>query len=130
MPVTPLHRNIVERLFHAMQMGPAGESEMLALFADNAVFIEPFSGTPRTHQGLAAIRQSFRDQWKHPLPDLKLIVDRIDLDALNVRAEWTCTSAVFSTPMRGYDLFTLNSDGKIERLEIVVTEAPPMGPGA
>jgi hypothetical protein len=28
--------------------------------------------------------------------------------------------------MRGYDLFTLGADGKIVRLEIVVTDAPPL----
>jgi hypothetical protein len=28
--------------------------------------------------------------------------------------------------MRGYDLFTLNADAQIARLEIVVTEAPPL----
>jgi hypothetical protein len=100
----------------------------MVLFADGAVFIEPFSGEPQTHVGQDAIRASFRDQWKNPLPDLKLTLDRVDLDGPLVRAEWTCTSPVFSTPMRGYDLFTLNDDGKIARLEIVVTEAPPMGP--
>jgi hypothetical protein len=29
--------------------------------------------------------------------------------------------------MRGYDLFTTSAGGKIQRLEIVVTDAPEMG---
>jgi hypothetical protein len=29
--------------------------------------------------------------------------------------------------MKGYDLFSINPAGKIRRLEIVVTDAPPMG---
>lgn len=121
-------RRVVEDLFRAMQAGPGGENAMMALFADDAVFVEPFSGQPQTHTGTAAIRQSFRDQWQHPLPDLQLTLDRVDLDASVLRAEWTCTSPAFPTPMRGYDLFTLNADGKIRRLEIVVTDAPPMTP--
>ena len=117
-------RKMVESVFRAMQSGPTGEEPLMDLFADGAVFIEPFSGQPQTHAGKDAIRASFRDQWKNPLPDFRLTLDRVDLDGPQVRAEWTCTSAVFPTPMRGYDLFTLNDDGKIERFEIIVTQAP------
>ena len=127
MSIDSQQRKVVEDLFRAMQAGPGGENAMMALFADDAVFVEPFSGQPQTHTGTAAIRQSFRDQWKDPLPDLELTLDRVDLDEGVLRAEWTCTSPVFPTPMRGYDLFTLNADGRIRRLEIVVTDAPEMG---
>lgn len=120
-------REVVESLFRAMQAGPSGEEAMMALFAEGAVFVEPFSGQVQTHTGLPAIRESFRDQWKNPLPDLQLTLDRVDLDGGTIRAEWTCTSPVFPTPMKGYDLFTLDGAGKIARLEIVVTDAPPMG---
>jgi SnoaL-like domain len=126
MPVSAQQRKVVEDLFRAMQMGPGGEESMMELFADEAVLIEPFSGEPQTHTGRTAIRQSFRDQWKNPLPDLNLVLDRIDLDGRQVRAEWTCTSPVLPAPMRGHDLFTLNAEGKIARLEIIVTDAPPM----
>ena len=126
MDIRAQQRKVVENVFKAMQAGPMGEDAMMALFADGAVFIEPFSGQPQTHTGKDQIRQSFRDQWKSPLPDLRLTLDRVDLDGPQVRAEWTCTSPVFPTPMRGYDLFTLNPEGTIARLEIVVTEAPPM----
>jgi hypothetical protein len=126
MAVTGPQRRIVERLFKAMQAGPGGENEMVSLFAEDGVLIEPFSGRPQTHTGAAAIRQSFRDQWNDPPPDLTLVLDRVDLDGQLIRAEWTCTSPAFPSPMRGYDLFTLNEAGQIKRLEIVVTEAPPM----
>jgi hypothetical protein len=126
MPVSTDQRKAVDELFRAMQAGPAGEEAMMRLFAEDAVFVEPFSGAPQTHVGLSAIRQSFRDQWKNPAPDLTLVLDRVDLDGPRVRAEWTCTSPAFSSPMRGYDLFTLGREGKIARLEIIVTEAPPM----
>ena len=62
-----------------------------------------------------------------PTPDQKLLLDRVDMDGDNVRAEWTCTSPIFATPMRGYDLFTIR-DNLIARLEVVVTDMPPMGP--
>jgi hypothetical protein len=127
MPVSEPDRRIVESLFKAMQAGPAGEAAMMNLFADTAVFMEPFSGAVQTHHGKDAIRASFRDMWKEPLPDLKLSIDRVDLDGDHVRAEWTCTSSAFPSPMRGFDLFTIHS-GKITRLEINVTEMPPMGP--
>ena len=126
MAVSPQQRKTVDALFRAMQTGPGGEEAMMALFADGAVLVEPFSGQPQTHAGKAAIRQSFRDQWKNPPPDLTLVLDRVDLDTPHVRAEWTCTSPAFPSPMRGYDLFTLDNAGKIVRLEIVVTDAPPM----
>ena len=125
MAISRADREVVEKLFKAMQMGPAGETDMMALFADEAVFIEPFAGVPRTHTGKAAIRSSFQGMWENPAPDLQLVLDRVDVDGGIVRAEWTCTSPVFPEPMRGFDLFTIRS-GKIVRLEINVTSAPPM----
>ena len=126
MAVSEADRKIVDNLFRAMQAGPAGEEQMMALFADDAIFVEPFSGAPKTHTGLDAIRASFRDMWAEPVPDMKLTLDRIDLDGDRLRAEWTCTASVFPVPMRGSDLFTIES-GKIARLEIEVTEMPQMG---
>ena len=127
MPVQNEDRKVVESLFRAMQAGPAGEDQMMGLFADHATFIEPFSGEARTHNGKDAIRSSFKEMWSNPAPDLQLSLDRVDLDGDRVRADWTCTSPAFPTPMKGYDLFTIEGR-KIVRLEIVVTDMPPMGP--
>jgi hypothetical protein len=123
MSVHASDRLVVENLFKAMQAGAEGEQLMMSLFHDDAVFIEPFSGQPITHDGQEAIRQSFKRQTEHPLPDMKLTLDRIDLDGAIVRADWTCSSSAFASPMRGYDLFTIEN-GKIARLEIVVTTVP------
>lgn len=123
MPVLEQDRKTVEGLFRAMQMGPSGEEAMMALFDDNAVFVEPFSGQVQTHTGKHAIRGSFREMWKEPLPDLRLILDQVDLDGDQVRAEWTCVSSALPVPMRGFDLFQVRA-GKITRLEIVVTDMP------
>ena len=123
MAVSASDRTVVENLFKAMQAGAAGEQLMMSLFHDDAVFIEPFSGRPVMHTGHEAIRASFQQQTAQPLPDLKLALDRVDLDGAMIRAEWTCTSSAFPAPMRGYDLFTIVG-GKIARLEIVVTKLP------
>lgn len=122
MGISAEQRNAVEGVFKAMQSGPDGEEALMALFAEGAVFVEPFSGQPQTHAGKEAIRQSFKDQWTNPLPDFRLTLDRVDLDGPQVRAEWTCTSPALPAPMRGYDLFTLNDDGRITRFEIIVTD--------
>ena len=127
MSVTDSDRRIIENMFKAMQAGPDGEEAMMSLFHEHAVFTEPFSGAPQTHEGVAAIRQSFREMWANPAPDLALHVDRIDLEGDSIRADWTCTSPVFPSPMRGYDLFRIR-DGKIARLDVIVTDMPPMGP--
>lgn len=128
MAVKPEDRKVVENLFKAMQAGPAGEKPMMALFAEDAVFIEPFSGQPRTHNGSAAIRASFLEMWSQPEPEVNLMLDRVDLDGDVIRADWTCTSAAFPSPMRGHDLFTIRN-GKIQRLEVIVTDMPPMDEG-
>jgi ketosteroid isomerase-like protein len=124
MSVSSTDQTIVENLFKAMQKGPSGEADMMSLFADDAVFIEPFSGTPQTHTGKPAIRASFKGMWENPPPDMRLALDRVDVDGDKVRAEWTCTSPAFPQPMKGLDLFTIRG-GKISRLEIVVTGVPP-----
>lgn len=122
MPLTEVDRRVVESLFRAMQAGPEGEEEMMSLFAEGATLIEPFSGTPRTHVGKDAIRQAFRESFAEPPPpDMKLVLDRADVDGERVRADWTCTSSVFPAPMKGYDLFTIE-EGKIQRLEVVHLE--------
>ena len=123
MSVSASDRAVVEALYRAMQARPGGEEAMVSLFHDDAVFIEPFSGQPVTHTGRAAIGESFRQQTAHPLPDMRLTLDRVDAEGSAVRAQWTCTSSAFSAPMRGHDLFTIR-DGKIARLEIVVTDMP------
>ena len=125
MPVSASDRTVIENLFRAMQKGPAGEADMMSLFADDAVFIEPFSGVPKTHTGTQAIKASFKGMWDNPPPDMRLILDRVDVDADKLRAEWTCTSPVFPEPMKGFDLFTIRN-GRIARLEITVTSVPPM----
>lgn len=125
MKITNEERRVVECYFKAMQAGKAAEPELMALFADDAVLTEPFHGEPKTHRGTEAIRKSFHCIWEDPVPDVKLEVNRIDLDGDSLRAEWTCTAPAFSSPIRGHDFFKIR-DGKIVQLDVIVTEMPEM----
>lgn len=95
----------------------------MALFADDAVYTEPFTGRSRTHHGLAAIRQCFLESWRSPPPDLKLRVDRVDLDGERVQALWTCTSPAFDGPVQGRDAYVVR-DGKIAQLTVTLLGSP------
>jgi ketosteroid isomerase-like protein len=119
-------RKVVEELYKAMQAGPATEAAIMALFTDDAVLVEPFTGQPRTHSGKADIRDALAAMWQGRAPDLVLTLDRIDIDGDSVRAEWTCTSSVLPGPLRGRDCLTVRS-GKIAFLEITITEMPSFG---
>ncbi len=108
---------VVHAYFRAMQTGRAAADALFALFADDAVYVEPFTGVSRTHEGRAAIEACLRDGWDREPPDLTLEVNRIDVDGDVVRSEWTCTSPVFPAPVRGVDVCTVKG-GRIARLEV------------
>ena len=110
-------REVVDAYFRAMQRGQHGQEELLALFADDAVYIEPFTGTSRTHVGLAAIRACVEASWAYSPPDLRLEVDRVDVDGPRVQTRWTCTSPAFPAPVHGEDRYLVRS-GRIAHLEV------------
>ena len=103
-----------------MQHGPDGVDALVALLDDNAVYVEPFSGG--VHEGKAAIRE-FLEHSQGQLPDVRITVDRIDVEGEAVTTEWTCESSAFAKPSRGRDEFTIRG-GKIVRLETTLTEQP------
>lgn len=94
----------------------------MALFAEDAVYVEPFSGSPRTHRGKPAICAVMQAGWKAPLPAMSIDVDRVDVDGPVVRAQWTCRSpALPGGRGRGENTFTLHQ-GRIIRLETRMLE--------
>ncbi|MEN0061233.1 MAG: nuclear transport factor 2 family protein [Myxococcota bacterium] len=109
--------DVVQAYFHAMQGGPANRAELFALFADDAVYVEPFSGQTLTHEGRAAIEAYLAASWEQAPPDLELQVDRIDVDGDVVVSEWTCRSPALPVPYRGRDTCTVR-EGRIQRLEV------------
>lgn len=109
--------DVVHAYFEAMKAGASRVDDLLALFAEDATYIEPFSGETRTHTGWSAIADTIRTSLKNPPPDMTLEVDRVDVDGDVVRSEWTCTSPVFPGPMKGVDRCTVKA-GRIQRLEV------------
>ena len=114
-------RTTVEQYLAAMQAGPGGLEELVGLFEDDAVYIEPFMGKPQVHTGKAEIRAFFANALEQHLKGVRLTLDRLDMDVGRLRSEWTCDIPAFAAPMRGFDLLTLR-DGRITRLETTVTE--------
>ncbi|MEO0602824.1 MAG: nuclear transport factor 2 family protein [Myxococcota bacterium] len=108
---------VVETYFRAMQRGAQAAEELFALFAEDAVYIEPFSGETRTHTGKPAIERYLTASWDQAPPDLELQVDRVDLDGEIVVSEWTCRSPALPRPFRGRDRCTVQ-EGRIQRLEV------------
>ena len=118
-------RATVERYLATMQAGPSGLDELVGLFDDEAVYVEPFGGQPQVHNGKSEIRAFFEVALQQHLKDVRLTLDRLDLDGERLRSEWTCHLPMFTAPMRGFDLLSLR-DGRIVRLETNITEFPPM----
>lgn len=107
----------ISRFFTAMQAGAAARTDMMNLFADHAVYVEPFSGKALTHDGKQAILSVMEAGWAHPMPDMRITVDRVDVDGDRVIADWTCHSpALPGGKGRGQNRFTLKG-GLIVRLE-------------
>jgi ketosteroid isomerase-like protein len=114
-------RKVVERYFTAMRRGAAAEEDMMALFADDAVYVEPFTGESNPWVGKESVRQALRRGWEQPLPDLELSVQRIEIRDGGATSAWVCRSPALPGPVRGEDQYTI-ADGKITRLEVRIVE--------
>jgi ketosteroid isomerase-like protein len=107
----------VGAFFLAMQAGRGAVEELLALFADDGEYVEPFTGRPQVHRGRAAIRAAFEQGWERPLPEMRIVVDRVDVEGDEVVARWTCFSPGLPGGQgSGVNRFRLAS-GRIARLE-------------
>ena len=110
-------RAIINRFFAAMQTGALAEREMMALFAEDAIYVEPFSGHVRTHRGKPAILAAMREGWAQPIPNLRIVVDEVRADSDMLVARWTCYSTAMPGGQgRGENIFKVRN-GKIEHLE-------------
>ncbi|MDJ0925657.1 MAG: nuclear transport factor 2 family protein [Acidimicrobiia bacterium] len=114
-------RDLIERYFAAMRRGAAAEDEMMALFSEDAVYVEPFTGETDPWVGKEAVRTALRRGWEQPLPDLELNVRRIDITGGRATSEWICTSSALPGPVHGRDEYTI-VDGKITRLAVKIVE--------
>ncbi len=112
----------IGRYFAAMRQGRDAEADMMALFADDAVYVEPFSGVQEPAEGKTAILQRLQAGWNAPLPNMELDVQSIDVRGPSATSVWECRSSAFPSPVLGRDTYTFNVDGLIERLEVEILD--------
>lgn len=109
-------RQLIDRYFSAMQRGSAVEEELVRLFAEDAVYIEPFiEATPAI--GVEQIRDRLRRGWEQPLPDLELEVLSVDISGPEATARWVCRSPALPGPVLGVDRYRIEG-GRITYLEV------------
>jgi ketosteroid isomerase-like protein len=109
-------RQLIERYFGAMRRGAEAEKDLVGLFAEDAIYIEPFvSSEPAV--GIDEIRQRLRRGWEQPLPDLELDVLSIEVSGHEATARWVCRSPVLPGPVEGVDHYLIEH-GRITRLEV------------
>ena len=117
-------KTVVEQYFKLMHGAGPDKMEFLRTFSDDAVLVEPFSGKPQTHKGIKAIESSFRTTWQYqPMPNFRIQMGQVEVAGEKVRAEWSCTWDGLGGSMKGVDHFEVR-EGKIVRMEVVVTEMP------
>lgn len=110
-------RDIVRRFFAAMQAGASAADDMMALFTDDACYVEPFNGRRTVHQGKVAVGEAMRAALSLPLPQMRIEIDRLEVDGHDVRVEWTCYSPALPKGRgRGENRYQLRR-GLIARLE-------------
>lgn len=119
MAVPDLDRNLVITYLRSMQRGASGIDSIVNLYADDGVYVEHLTsvkGEVRTHKGRTAIRKALTSGMKWNPPDLEVKLDRLEIEANELVAHWTCISSHFAHPMTGTDRYLLRN-GKIARLE-------------
>ena len=105
-----------------MRRGGDAETEMHALFTDDAVYDEPFSGADAPAVGIDAIRDRRREGWAEPLPDMELDVLSIEISGGRAVSRWECRSPVFPAPVRGTDEIEFR-DGRIAALRVTIDQS-------
>lgn len=114
-------RSVVATYFAAMRRGSDAEEEMMSLFAEAAVYSEPFIAPNEPAVGKDEIRHRLRAGWADPLPEMELDVLEVTLEDGYARSIWECRSPRLPGPVRGEDRYEI-VDGLITRLEVRITE--------
>ncbi len=82
----------ISNFFLAMQAGQVGADALAACFAPDAVYVEPFTGVVRRHEGIAEVMQAMALGWEMPMLDTRIQIDRVSLRTEEVLVWWTCFS--------------------------------------
>ena len=89
---------------------------MRALLAHDAVYVEPFTGSPQTHVGRDKILATMSAGWAWNPPDMTIEIDHVSVDGPELVVHWTCrASNLPGGKGTGVNRFTLR-DGLIVRL--------------
>jgi ketosteroid isomerase-like protein len=119
--------DMVASYVRAMERGSEGVDQLVALFAPDAIYVEPFSG--QEHRGVAAIRAYLEAAARGAPPAIRLEVTVLRVESPRVEVEWTCHSPAFVTPSRGRDHYEV-VDGRIRSLRTELIEPPTFAEGA
>lgn len=112
-------QEIIDQYFVAMRRGPDGQADLLSLFADEAIYDEPFVAPGSPAEGKAAIRDRLATSWQNPPPDLELDVLTVTVDGSRAEVRWECRSPVFDNPVRGVDRYRFDQ-GRIVELRVTI----------
>jgi hypothetical protein len=106
----------IANFFLAMQAGPSGADLLGSLFAEEAVYSEPFSGLAEPHRGRNAILAAFAASRTDDFDDAVINLGAVEVDGETITVKWTCYSqAIPGGSGSGKNVFTL-SGGKIVSL--------------
>ncbi len=108
---------VIAQYYAAMRVGIEAEEQMMALFAPDAVYSDPFGDSDDPAVGVDAIRERLKAGWSARPTDLELEVLTVDIDGEQGSSTWECRSAAFPGPMRGRDDYRF-ADGRITELHV------------
>lgn len=114
-------RELVDQYFAAMRRGAVAEQDLLALFTDDAIYDEPFSGLNTPARGRDEVRTRLSSGWQTPLPDLRLDVISVTIEGSTATSRWECRSSAFPAPVRGTDHYVFVG-GKIAQLRVTIDD--------
>ncbi len=115
---------LIDGYYAAMRRGPEAEPDIMAVFADDIVYVEPFTSPDEPAVGVDAVLARLRTGWERPLPDLELEVHAIEIRGDTATTRWECRSPALPGPARGTDTYTF-ADGKITRLVVEFDDRMP-----
>lgn len=106
----------ITNFFLAMQAGPSGWELLKSIFAEDAEYTEPFSGSDAPHKGRDAIIAAFDGSRSDDFDDAVINLNTVEIDNEIITVDWTCISkAIPGGQGRGKNVFTI-SNGKIVSL--------------
>ena len=82
----------IANFFTAMQAGRAGAEALRGMFAEDAVYQEPFSGQAMVHRGRDAVMKAMAQGWEQPFPDMRIAIDRAASRGEVIEVDWSCYS--------------------------------------